>query len=126
MRAPKTGVPVKIALKYRTIGPCNPLSWRYARRGVPTGEFPFSLLVSMPAPTPKPISQPHPDPHALGRIGFVHIVGAGPGSADLMTLRALDRLQRAEVVVHDPAYGPQPGLLIIGETVQLSPEFHAD
>jgi siroheme synthase len=25
-----------------------------------------------------------------------------------------------------PAYGPQPGLLIIGETVQLSPDYHAD
>ncbi|GLS15013.1 uroporphyrinogen-III C-methyltransferase [Hydrogenophaga electricum] len=31
----------------------------------------------------------------------VAIVGAGPGPADLMTLRALDRLRRAEVVVHD-------------------------
>lgn len=33
--------------------------------------------------------------------GFVSIVGAGPGPLDLMTLRALDRLKRAEVVVHD-------------------------
>jgi uroporphyrin-III C-methyltransferase len=33
--------------------------------------------------------------------GMVHIVGAGPGPADLLSLRALDRIERAEVVVHD-------------------------
>lgn len=48
------------------------------------------------------------DPHFLataqgGRMktGFVSIVGAGPGPLDLMTLRALDHLRRAEIVVHD-------------------------
>ena len=35
------------------------------------------------------------------QMGVVSIVGAGPGPVDLMTLRALDRLQRAEVGVHD-------------------------
>lgn len=45
--------------------------------------------------------------------GFVSIVGAGPGPADLMTLRALDRLRRAEVVVHDR--------LIASEVLDLIP-----
>ena len=40
------------------------------------------------------------------QMGVVSIVGAGPGPVDLMTLRALDRLQRAEVVVHDRLISP--------------------
>lgn len=40
------------------------------------------------------------------QMGYVSIVGAGPGPVDLMTLRALDRLQRAEVVVHDRLISP--------------------
>lgn len=45
VRAPKTGVPVKIALKYRTIGPRNPSGWRYAWQVLDTGEFPLCPLV---------------------------------------------------------------------------------
>lgn len=33
--------------------------------------------------------------------GFVSLVGAGPGPVDLLTERARDRLERAELVLHD-------------------------
>jgi uroporphyrin-III C-methyltransferase len=37
----------------------------------------------------------------------VHLVGAGPGDPGLITARGLDRLRRAEVVVHDRLIGPE-------------------
>jgi uroporphyrin-III C-methyltransferase/precorrin-2 dehydrogenase/sirohydrochlorin ferrochelatase len=50
--------------------------------------------------------------------GTVAIVGAGPGSRQLLTLRALDRIQRADVVLHDALVEPEViGLALPGTEV---------
>ena len=59
------------------------------------------------------------DARAQSGLGFVSIVGAGPGPVDLMTLRALDRLQRAEVVVHDRLITPEVLALIPQAALRL-------
>ena len=54
-----------------------------------------------------------PFPTSTARVGRVFLVGAGPGAADLLTLRAMRLIQSARVIAHDH--------LVSAEILELAP-----
>ena len=61
---------------------------------------------------------PHKDSSENGSHGKVFLVGAGPGDVELLTLKALNVLQSAEVVLHDELVG-RDILALIPETAEV-------
>ncbi|MGP3970458.1 uroporphyrinogen-III synthase [Streptomyces sp. 6N223] len=57
---------------------------------------------SVPSTRATPSTQPPQPEPSVGELGHVTFLGAGPGDPGLLTLRAVEALRRADVLVADP------------------------
>jgi len=67
-----------------------------------------------------------PEPPEGRRIGAIALVGAGPGAADLLTLRALTHLQNADVVFHDRLVDPEVLALTTARKISVGKDVGAN
>lgn len=81
--------------------------WRWAFAEAPRRMFAAGQEAHAAALLKQTIEQGGPADEDSRRAarGFVSIVGAGPGAADLMTLRGVQRLQEADVIFYDRLVG---------------------
>ncbi|MEK7266661.1 MAG: siroheme synthase CysG, partial [Pseudomonadota bacterium] len=65
------------------------------------------------------LNRPHYETGAKSEAGVIHIVGAGPGDPELLTLRALRLLQSADVILYDRLVGEKILSLARRDAVRL-------
>jgi uroporphyrin-III C-methyltransferase/precorrin-2 dehydrogenase/sirohydrochlorin ferrochelatase len=75
-------------------------SRQQARAGLPSAPGSDSAVMHSQV-APVPVSGGHFSDRLSSTAGVVSLVGAGPGTPDLLTVRALGLIQTAEVILHD-------------------------
>src|SRR5260370_31148317 len=53
------------------------------------------------------MTAPAPAPSAATSLGSIALIGGGPGDVDLLTLRAVERLRAADVILYDDLAGDE-------------------
>ena len=80
--------------------------WRWAFGGAPRRMFASGKEMHASRLLKETIDAGGPAELDKASSGLVSLVGAGPGSADLMTLRGVQRLQEADVIFYDRLVDP--------------------
>jgi len=75
------------------------------RRSVTVRNHLARLLESHPLPCEEPVVRSDSDNAEQGHSGKVYIIGAGPGAADLITVRGLRAIHSAHLVIYDRILG---------------------